>query len=119
MKSKSPLETEEGKFLYKRVMLHPIARDFFYHIPNEGKRTKWGGHSLLMQGLRTGFPDYGLSYPKKGYHGLFIELKRIKPRGVVSLSQQTWLDKLNESGYLAKACWGWEDAWNFIESYLE
>lgn len=46
------------------------------HIPNEGKRSERYGAELKRLGMRKGFPDLFIPQSKKGYHGLFIELKR-------------------------------------------
>ena len=52
-----------------------------------------------------------------GYHGLKIELKRIR-NYTITQEQKDWIIKLNEQGYAAVFCYGWEHAWRVIENYL-
>ena len=88
------------------------------HIPNEGKRTLVTGRNLVRLGLRSGFPDLFFPYAKKGYHGLFIEMKR-KKGSKVSPAQKEWVTTLNNQGYLAVICYGAEEAINVIDGYFE
>lgn len=69
------------------------------------------------EGMRVGYPDLFLPVARKGWHGLFIELKhrRNKP----TPEQIWWLDRLTENGYLATACWEAQDAINVISEYLD
>jgi len=69
-------------------------------------------------GLRKGYPDIFLPVARKGYHGLYIELKRVKG-GKVSPEQEWWLEKLTEQGYYAVVCKGADEAIKTIIDYLE
>jgi hypothetical protein len=71
---------------------------------------------LKREGLQPGVPDMCLAVARGGYHGLFIELKfgSNKPRE----NQVQWLDRLQEQGYCAVACWGAGEAWETICEYL-
>lgn len=51
------------------------------------------------------------------YYGLFIEMKRTSG-GRVSESQQKFLKTLNDNGYLAVVCKGFEQAQEAILKYL-
>ncbi len=88
------------------------------HIPNEGKRTLATGRKLVRLGLRSGFPDLFFPYAKKGFYGLFIEMKR-KKGSKVSSAQKKWIATLNKQGYLAVICYGSEEAINVINGYFE
>ena len=74
------------------------------HIPNEGKRTKSTGAKLKREGLRKGYPDITLDVSRCGYHGLKIELKRIR-NYTITQEQKDWIIKLNEQGYAAVFCY--------------
>lgn len=71
----------------------------------------------LRQGVRKGYPDIGLDVPRGGYHGLRIELKRVK-LGYTSDEQSEWLEWLRSQGYRAEVCKGWEAARDIILDYL-
>lgn len=83
---------------------------FLFHIPNERQQR------MMALGVRPGVPDLMLPIPMQGYHGLFIELK--KPGGKVSEYQKKWNAALNEAGYLAVYCYGWEDAADVLVRYM-
>lgn len=88
------------------------------HIPNEGKRSARYGAELKRLGMRKGFPDLFLPKARKGFHGLFIELKRdvsCKP----TKEQMDWIVKLNADGYLATVCYGADSAIREIENYFK
>lgn len=116
----TPTESEEQRslFRYCRVELGRYPDLIMLaHIPNEGKRTKTNGARLKAEGLRPGFPDISLSVPRQNYHGLYIELKRIKGSKKTQ-EQKEWIINLNKRGYAAAFCYGWREAWEFIHAYL-
>ena len=90
--------------------------ELIYHIPNEGKRSNYQGTKLKREGLKKGVPDLCLPVPRKNYHGLYIEMKY--GNGRTSKEQKEWIKKLNEQGYKAVVCNGFEEARNTIEEYL-
>lgn len=89
-----------------------------FAIPNGGQRSWRTGAMLKREGVKSGVSDMMLAYPSRGYHGLFIELKR-RDGGKVSTTQQDWIDRLNKAGYLAVVCHGSKQAVNEIIKYLE
>lgn len=96
--------------------LHPELK-LLYHIPNEGKRSKFTGGKLVAEGLRKGVPDICLPVARGRYHGLYIELKRLKG-GRTSPEQKQWLSDLQAVGHRAVVCNGWVAAKTEIENYL-
>lgn len=88
-----------------------------YHIPNGGSRHPAEAARLKQQGVKAGVPDLCLPVARGGYNGLYIELKagRNKP----TPSQKEWLGWLNQQGYRAVVCWGWQAAKDEIMAYLE
>jgi len=63
-------------------------------------------------------PDLCLPVPRGGFHGLYIELKRLRG-GRLSEQQRAWLDALGKQGYAVAVCKGWEEAAETIQRYLE
>ena len=68
-------------------------------------------------GYKKGFPDIAIMEPNQKYHGLFIEMKRIK-KSTTSAEQKVWIQDLLEKGYYAVVCKGYEEARNVITRYL-
>lgn len=89
-----------------------------YHIPNGGSRSKSEAGRFRAEGVKAGVPDICLPVARGGYHGLYIELKRVKG-GRVSTAQQGWIAALRDQGYCACVCKGWDDAAHIIKAYLE
>lgn len=88
-----------------------------FHIPNGGARSKAEAGRFKAEGVKAGVPDLFLPVPRGNNHGLFIELKRRKG-GRLSPEQRVWIQNLQEQGYQAFVCYGWEEATEVIQSYL-
>lgn len=88
-----------------------------HHIPNGGKRDVRTAANLKKEGVKAGVPDICLPVTRGQYHGLYIELKTVK--GKVQKNQKEWLNALNSEGYATKVCYGWLEAKEVIEKYLE
>lgn len=88
-----------------------------YHVPNEGKRDKLYAMALKRRGVKAGVPDMCLPVARCGYHGLYIELKVGKNK--TTNNQKDWIERLNEQGYLAVVCYGWEAAVDTLDKYLK
>ena len=83
-------------------------------------------HKALQSG--PGYPDLFIAYPSKGYHGLFIELKKDisevwrKDMIMVSSShireQAAVLQYLNNLDYKATFAFGFDHAKKIIDEYL-
>ena len=86
-------------------------------IPNGGHRHKATAAMLKATGATAGVPDLLIPASRKGWHGLFIEMKRTKG-GTVSPEQKDWLAHLNEQGYRAEVCKGFEAAKAVIQDYF-
>lgn len=90
---------------------------YLHHIPNGGKRDKREAARLKKQGVKAGVPDLCLPVPRGKYHGLYIELKAEKGRPTAT--QKNWIAYLNQTGYKAVICRGFEHARETIVEYLE
>lgn len=87
-----------------------------FHIPNGGTRDPVEAAHLKAQGVKKGVSDLFLPVARRGYHGLFIEMKR--PHGRVSPEQQLFGDNVTRQGYLFHVAYGWEAAREALEWYL-
>lgn len=92
------------------------ALKWLHHIPNGGRRDPATGAMLKKMGVKPGVPDLCLPVPRKGYHGLYIELKAGTSRP--SKAQQGWIAFLSGEGYLVKICYGFREAASALLDYL-
>jgi hypothetical protein len=68
-------------------------------------------------GMKKGFPDISLPVPRGEYHGLYIELKRVKGSRL-GKEQLEWAGKLLDRGYCMALCKGYREAVKIILDYL-
>lgn len=118
--SRSPLEHSEAVMLMRAVRgaegTWPELR-LMYAIPNGGVRAKGAAIKLKAEGVKPGVPDYCLPVARGGFHGLYIELKRVSG-GRVEAEQREWLAELARQGYCTAVARGWEQAWDVLRDYL-
>lgn len=96
---------------------HKGHRGRLFAIPNGSYKSRAAASSFKREGLRAGVPDLMLPVARGGYHGLFIEMKRLKG-SVTSKEQKDWHEYLNAQGYLCVVCKGFEKAKEIIDCYL-
>lgn len=90
----------------------------FYHIPNGGYRNALEGAKFKRMGVKAGVPDLCIVVSRKGYHGLYIELKRVSG-GTLSDSQKFWGELLTKQGYLWKEAKGAKEVIEIVEDYFD
>ncbi len=73
-------------------------------VPNGGLRAKATAGKLRAEGVRAGVPDLVLPLACRGFHGLWLEVKRLD--GTLDPDQIDWLRYLASAGYCAGAGWG-------------
>lgn len=99
--------------------------ELLYAIPNgaglqhkvvNGRRFSPEAQKLKAEGMKKGVPDLCLPVARKGWHGLYIEMKygNNKP----SEAQRYYMDRLTDEGYLAVACWYAEEVIEVLVDYL-
>lgn len=119
-----PSENQEQRALVKWLSYHPIVRNYFLKLNNEGKRSDITGHNLKLMGLKTGASDLFIFYPTKKYHGLFLEVKRNKKytpsemRTDTWIAQQMFLDCVKKVGFAGEVCYGVENGVAIVTRYL-
>lgn len=89
-----------------------------FAVPNGGLRNATVAAKLKAEGVKPGVPDIFLPVARGGYHGLFIEMKRIRG-GKLSTEQALWITELLEQRYAVYKCEGWVKAKECIEQYLK
>lgn len=89
-----------------------------FAIPNGGHRHPATAAKLKAEGVKAGVPDVCCPIPRRGYAGLYIELKR-NDGGVVSQAQACWIHRLREQGYRVFVAEGQEQAMSGLVWYLD
>lgn len=114
------LEDEEQTALFQWAELqsgkYPELR-LLFHIPNGGKRNAREAARFKKMGVKSGVPDLFLPVAKKGFHGLWIEMKSKKGR--LSENQIAFLKELDKQSYKTAVCYGWEEAAQTLTNYLK
>lgn len=88
-----------------------------FSVPNGGFRGIREAQRLKAEGQRNGIPDLFLSLPRGEYHGLYIEMKRVKG-GYVRDEQKTFMDAVGALQYKAVVCKGADAAIAALLEYL-
>lgn len=120
-----PSENQEQRWLVKWMSLHPVIAEYFCKNNNEGKRTLAQGWNLKLMGLRPGVSDLFIYYPFGKFSGLWLEIKRNKAYTKSERETDTWIaqvkfqEDVKRVGYSAFFAYGWLDAKDIIERYLD
>ena len=115
---KIPSEDQEQAALIRWFQAqYPRIKNRLFAIPNGAHKSRYAASRFTAAGLRAGVPDLFLPVARGGYHGLFVEMKRLKG-GVVSDAQKDWIEYLNRAGYLAVVCSGCDQAREKITAYM-
>lgn len=91
--------------------------DYMNHPPNGGVSSARQKSKFKLAGTKSGYPDMMLDIARGGYHGLRIELKRLKG-GIVSPLQKERLAMLNDENYYAVVCRGFDESIEVIQQYM-
>ena len=89
-----------------------------FAIPNGSNKSKYQRHHFQEEGLKPGVPDLMVPIAKGLFHGLFIEMKRIKD-SQTSDEQIAWHKLFTEQGYLVVHCKGAAAAMETVRAYLD
>jgi len=92
--------------------------EMLYCASAGGMRTSLSvAKKMKASGYVKGFPDLGLFHPTNTHNGMFIELKADK-KSYASKEQKEWIERLNQRGYYAVVCKGFDSAIEEITKYL-
>lgn len=86
------------------------------HIANERQCSMRRGKELKDMGVRKGIPDLCLFMARKGFHGLFIEMKA--PHEYPRPEQRQIMAMLEREGYKCVVCRSLEEFRTIINDYL-
>jgi hypothetical protein len=109
-----------SKNIYPELVLLfsvPNGAKLPYTKNDQGKRFSRQAQVLKAEGMRPGVPDMVLPVARRGYHGLFIELKHGKNKP--SDEQVAWICELRAQGYYAVVCYEAEAAIQTLRDYLD
>lgn len=89
---------------------------WLHAIPNGGHRHKRVAQKMRAEGVKAGISDVFLPVAKRGYHGIYLEMKhgRNKPTD----NQIAFMEFAKEQGYYVDVFWSWRDAAEVLEWYL-
>lgn len=113
---------EQQNFVkYARTVLkfYKLPEHLLFAIPNEGIRNQKNASRMKAEGMVSGVPDLFLAIPLKGFHGLFIEMKRLRGSKTTP-EQKIFIEDLKKQGYSCHICKGCKEAqkifdWYFLE----
>lgn len=88
-----------------------------FAVPNMGKRSRGAARYFRDEGLKKGALDIVFPYPRKGFHGVFIEMKR--EGEMPTTEQKDFIKGLRREGFIAGVGWNAEETINFLDSYME
>lgn len=116
-----PTEHDEQVMLFKwaamMVQQGIYELDLLYAIPNGARTSIRTAVKLKAEGLKRGFPDIALPVARHGFHGLFIEVKRLRG-GQISKDQRIWHERLIIQRNKVVLAIGWRDAALALCNYL-
>ena len=98
-------------------LLHYEGLGLMFHIPNEGKRSRFSGGKMKAEGLKRGVADVCLPVPRGPYHGLFFEMKYDKNK--LTKEQTDFLRGVKAQGYATWVCYSAQEAIELITHYYE
>lgn len=89
-----------------------------FAIPNGGQRSAASAAKAKAEGVKKGVSDLMLPVARHGYHGLWLEMKRLKG-GSESKEQKEWAEAMKQEGYAYCCCHGWAAAAQALMAWLE
>jgi hypothetical protein len=95
---------------------YPEFKYLLFAIPNGGERHIAVAAKMKATGTKAGTADIFLSVPRGGYHGLYIELKKVGGRA--SKEQAAFLMEAKAEGFAGYVCVGWEQARDLLIWYM-
>ena len=93
---------------------YPVLK-LLYAVPNGGSRNIKVARKLKAEGVIAGVADLCLPAARRGYHGLYLEMK--SEQGVATVEQKEFLQGVLNEGYCAVIAQGFDEARSVLEWY--
>ena len=117
-KTKLPIKTEhEEQVEFVTWFKYFYPEYLIMSIPNGSNKSRSAAAKFNAEGLLAGAPDLFVPVARGGYHGLFIEMKRLYG-GVVSERQKAAIAELRKAGYCCLICPGADTAKIVTREYM-
>jgi hypothetical protein len=94
---------------------YPVLK-LLYAVPNGGDRNLRVARKLKAEGVLAGVADLCLPAARRGYHGLYLEMK--SEEGVATEEQIEFLRGVSAEGYCAIIAQGFDESRSTIEWYI-
>jgi hypothetical protein len=94
---------------------YPVLK-LLYAVPNGGDRNLRVARKLKAEGVLAGVADLCLPAARRGYHGLYLEMK--SEEGGATKEQKEFLRGVSTEGYCAVIAQGVDEAKATLEWYL-
>ena len=88
-----------------------------YAIPNGGYRTKTTAKKLVLEGVVAGVPDLFIPIARKGFHGMYIEMKNGRA-GKISKEQKEIIAMIESFGYKVVVCRDFDQFMKEVDEYF-
>jgi hypothetical protein len=108
-------ELQQGCVTWFRLQ-HARYRKLLWACPNGGKREEAEAQRLVREGVVAGVADLFLSIARKGFHGMYIEMKYGK--GTMSQEQEDFKLAVEKQGFKHVCCWSFNEFEREINFYL-
>src|SRR5262245_20049671 len=95
---------------------YPVLK-LLYAVPNGGDRNLYVARKLKAEGVMAGVADLCLPVARRGYHGLYLEMK--SEEGGATKKQKDFLRGVMDEGYCAVIAHGFDEARGVLEWYIE
>ncbi len=93
-----PLEGNLAVFTKDLLDAYALPRVVYWHVPNEGKRSKAAGARLKKEGMRPGVSDWSILLPNGQFAALELKREGEEPN---NLQYEFGSDVLNAGGWYA------------------
>lgn len=112
-------EHDQQCALIRRVRLREAQEPelrLLFAIPNGGNRNEITGARLKAEGTKCGVPDLFLPVARRGFHGLWIEMKDAGK--TANQTQKDLHADLRAEGFRVEVYDDWWNAWICLADYL-